>query len=34
MEQLISTPVKGPELILGKLIPYFIIGLFDVCWPC
>ena len=30
MEQLISTPVKGPELILGKLIPYFIIGLFDV----
>jgi ABC-2 type transport system permease protein len=30
MEQLIATPVKGPELILGKLIPYFIIGLFDV----
>ncbi len=23
MEQLISTPVKGPELILGKLVPYF-----------
>ena len=30
MEQLISTPVKSPELILGKLIPYFIIGLFDL----
>jgi ABC-2 type transport system permease protein len=30
MEQLISTPVKAPELIVGKLIPYFIIGLFDV----
>lgn len=30
MEQLISTPVKGPELILGKLAPYFLIGMFDV----
>jgi ABC-2 type transport system permease protein len=30
MEQLISTPVKGPELILGKLLPYFAIGMFDV----
>jgi ABC-2 type transport system permease protein len=30
MEQLISTPVRGPELILGKLIPYFIIGLVDM----
>jgi ABC-2 type transport system permease protein len=30
MEQLISTPVKGRELILGKFLPYFIIGLFDV----
>jgi len=30
MEQLISTPVKGRELILGKLLPYFAIGLFDV----
>lgn len=29
MEQLISTPVKAPELILGKLIPYFIIGFAD-----
>jgi ABC-2 type transport system permease protein len=30
MEQLISTPVKGPELIMGKLLPYFAIGMFDV----
>jgi len=30
MEQLISTPIKSPELILGKLIPYFLIGLIDV----
>jgi len=30
MEQLISTPVKGPELILGKLAPYFTIAMFDV----
>jgi drug efflux transport system permease protein len=30
MEQLISTPVKGHELIIGKLTPYFIIGMFDV----
>jgi len=30
MEQLISTPVKGTELILGKLIPYFVIGMLDV----
>ena len=30
MEQLISTPVKAPELILGKLIPYFTIGFFDL----
>lgn len=30
MEQLISTPVKGYELIFGKLLPYFIIGLLDV----
>jgi ABC-2 type transport system permease protein len=30
MEQLISTPVRGPELILGKLIPYFSVGLLDV----
>jgi ABC-2 type transport system permease protein len=30
MEQLISTPVKGSELIMGKLLPYFAIGMFDV----
>lgn len=30
MEQLISTPVTGPELILGKLLPYVAIGLLDV----
>jgi len=30
MEQLISTPVKGSELILGKLLPYFAIGMLDV----
>ncbi|MDI6754714.1 MAG: ABC transporter permease [Thermodesulfobacteriota bacterium] len=30
MEQLISTPVKPNELVLGKLLPYFAIGMFDV----
>lgn len=30
MEQLISTPVKVPELIIGKLLPYFVIGFVDV----
>jgi ABC-2 type transport system permease protein len=30
MEQLISTPVKSHELILGKLVPYFAIGMLDV----
>lgn len=30
MEQLISTPVKGPELIIGKFLPYFAIGFFDL----
>ncbi len=30
MEQLISTPVRGSELILGKLLPYIVIGMFDV----
>ena len=29
MEQLISTPVTALEIILGKLIPYFAIGLLD-----
>lgn len=30
MEQLISTPVKGPELIIGKLLPYCGVGMLDV----
>jgi ABC-2 type transport system permease protein len=30
MEQLISTPLKGPELVFGKVIPYFLIGMTDV----
>lgn len=30
MEQLISTPVKAGELIIGKFIPYFCIGFFDL----
>jgi ABC-2 type transport system permease protein len=30
MEQLISTPLRGPELIFGKVFPYFCIGLIDV----
>lgn len=29
MEQLISTPVSSLEVMIGKLIPYFVIGLFD-----
>lgn len=29
MEQLISTPVTPLEVMLGKLLPYFAIGLFD-----
>jgi ABC-2 type transport system permease protein len=30
MEQLISTPVTPVEIMLGKLVPYFGIGMFDV----
>ncbi len=30
MEQLISTPVKGAELVVGKLVPYFTISMIDV----
>lgn len=30
MEQLIATPVRARELVLGKLLPYFAIGMFDV----
>ena len=29
MEQLVSTPVTPLELMVGKLIPYFVIGLLD-----
>lgn len=29
MEQLISTPITASEVMLGKLIPYFVIGLAD-----
>ena len=31
MEQLISTPVTSLELMLGKLAPYFVIGMLDTC---
>lgn len=30
MEQLISTPVTAIEIMMGKLLPYFAIGMFDV----
>jgi ABC-2 type transport system permease protein len=30
MEQLISTPVSAMEIMLGKLAPYFVVGIFDV----
>jgi ABC-2 type transport system permease protein len=30
MEQLISTPVTPLEIMLGKLVPYFAIGMVDV----
>lgn len=30
MEQLISTPVTAAEIMLGKLLPYFVIGMVDV----
>lgn len=30
MEQLISTPIKKGELLIGKLIPYFAIGILDL----
>jgi ABC-2 type transport system permease protein len=30
METLITTPVRGHEVVLGKLIPYIFIGIFDV----
>lgn len=30
MEQLISTPVSAMEIMLGKLAPYFVLGMVDV----
>jgi ABC-2 type transport system permease protein len=30
MEQLLSTPVRPAELVLGKTVPYFVIGLVDM----
>jgi len=30
MEQLLSTPVTPSEMILGKLLPYFAVGMLDV----
>ncbi len=30
MEQLIATPIRVPEVVLGKLLPYFAIGFIDV----
>jgi ABC-2 type transport system permease protein len=30
MEQLIATPIRAPELVLGKLLPYLAIGSLDV----
>ena len=29
MEQLISTPVSAAEIMLGKLLPYFVLGMAD-----
>ena len=31
MELLISTPVQPMELMLGKLLPYFMVGMLDAC---
>jgi ABC-2 type transport system permease protein len=30
MEQLLATPIRVPELLVGKVIPYFVIGMIDV----
>jgi ABC-2 type transport system permease protein len=32
MEQLVSTPVTALELMIGKLVPYFVIGLIDAAF--
>ena len=31
MELLVSTPIEPLELMLGKLLPYFIVGMVDAC---
>jgi ABC-2 type transport system permease protein len=31
MELLVSTPVEPMELMLGKLLPYFVVGMVDAC---
>lgn len=31
MELLVSTPVEPMELMLGKLLPYFVLGMVDAC---
>ncbi len=31
MELLVSTPVEPMELMLGKLLPYFVVGMIDAC---
>ncbi len=30
MEQLVATPIRGSELLVGKLAPYFVIGMADM----
>lgn len=30
MEQLLSTPIRPAELVLGKIIPYYLIGMVDM----
>jgi len=32
LEQLMVTPVRKSELLLGKLIPYWLISLFEICF--
>jgi ABC-2 type transport system permease protein len=32
MEKLISTPVSAFEVMIGKLVPYFLIGMFDAAF--
>jgi ABC-2 type transport system permease protein len=31
MELLVSTPVQPMELMIGKLLPYFVVGMVDAC---